>query len=304
SEKFGLFYTLTDATVKNLGITNVKIKSEKSVGALTNGCKGSVIENCYVTGSIESDGHAGGLVGYDTGAVKDKNTLTNCVNMASVKSNKYSAFGIIKSESKDVLKNCVNYGNITGYNAAAGVCDRVGTNMVSCYNLGKVVSTGDSEKVGGLAYYVAETLENCATCESTFTHSTSADCKAEAKVNVSKSAFKKADTYVGFDFGKTWTINSKINSGRPVLTIMLKDYNGSRPTASNPAGSYKTSVKVELTTDIEGGVIRYTTNGKTPTASSTKYTKTLTIKKNTTVKAAVFVDGVRAKVITLKYTIK
>lgn len=303
SEKFGLFYSLTDATVRNLGVTDVKIKTEKSVGGLTNGCKNSKIENCYVTGSIESDGHAGGLVGYDTGATKGKNTLTNCVNMASVKSTKYSAFGIIKSESTDVLKNCVNYGDITGFNAAAGVCDRVGTNMVSCYNLGKVASTEDPEKVGGLAYYVTETLENCATCEPAFTHSTSANCTAEAKVNVSKSAFKKADTYVGFDFGKTWTINSKINSGRPVLTTMLRDYNGSRPTASKPAGSYKNSVKVELTTDIEGGVIRYTTNGKTPTASSTKYTKPLTIKKNTTVKAAVFVNGVMAKVVTLKYTI-
>ena len=61
---------------------------------------------------------------------------------------------------------------------------------------------------------------------------------------------------------------------------------------------------MELATDIEGGVIRYTTNGKTPTASSPKYTKPLTLKKSTTVKAAVFVNGIRAKVITLKYTIK
>ena len=52
SEQFGLFYSLTDATVRNLGITNVKIDTKKSVGALTNGCKNSAIENCYVTGSL------------------------------------------------------------------------------------------------------------------------------------------------------------------------------------------------------------------------------------------------------------
>ena len=64
SEDFGLFYSLTDATVKNLGVTNVKIKTKKSVGALTNGCKNSTIDNCYVTGTIESGGHAGGIAGF------------------------------------------------------------------------------------------------------------------------------------------------------------------------------------------------------------------------------------------------
>ena len=301
SEKFGLFYTLTDATVRNLGVTNVRIDTEKSVGALTNGCKNSVIENCYVTGSISSEGQAGGLVGYDSGTTKGGNTLTDCVNMATVESTKLGAYGIIVSESTDTLKNCVNYGDITGTTRSAGICDRVDTRMISCYSTGKIA---EREKGwGGIACHVTGELENCATSSSQFAHSLSANCKATAAVNVSKSAFKKADTYVGFDFGKTWTINSKINSGRPVLTIMLKDYNGSRPTVSKPAGSYKGSVKVELTTDIEGGVIRYTTDGKTPTASSSKYTKPLTFKKNTTVKAAVFVNGVRAKVFTLKYTV-
>ena len=302
SEQFGLFYSLTDATVRNLGITNVKIDTKKSVGALTNGCKNSAIENCYVTGSIKSQGHAGGLVGYDTGTTKGNNTLTNCVNMASVESTKYGAYGIIVSEHTDTLKNCVNYGNITAKTTTAGICNRAGVELISCYNLGKIA---ESEKGwGGIACYVMGKLENCATSTSKFTHSMPANCTETADVNVSKSTFKKADTYVGFDFGKTWTISSKINSGHPVLTIMLKDYNGSRPTASNPAGSYKNSVKVELTTNLENGVIRYTTNGKTPTASSAKYTKPLTITKDTTVKAAVFVNGVRAKVITLKYTIK
>lgn len=304
SEDFGLFYSLTDATVKNLGVTNVKIKTKKSVGALTNGCKNSTIENCYVTGTIESGGHAGGIAGFDTGAINGENTVFNCVNMANVVSNQNSAVGIIKSTSTDILKNCVNYGDITGGSAASGICDVLDTDMTACFNLGKVSATKNSDRVGGIAYTVSGTMENCATSTATFAQNLAANCTAEADVNVSKSTFKKADTYKGFDFGKTWTINSKINSGRPVLTIMLKDYNGSRPTADKPAGTYKNSVKVELATDIEGGVIRYTTNGKTPTASSPKYTKPLTLKKSTTVKAAVFVNGIRAKVITLKYTIK
>lgn len=303
---FGLFYSLTDATVKNLGITNVDIRAEKnSVGALTNGCKNSTIENCYVTGSVVSEkGQAGGLVGLDSGTTKGGNTLKNCVNAASVTAKKYSACGMIQSITGDTLTNCVNYGKITGTTAAGGVCSRIDTEMTSCYNLGEVKATDRPKEIGGIACYITGTLKDCATITSSFTASMSANCKATAETNVSKKSFKKAERYAGFDFGETWTINGKINNGYPVLTIMLKDYNGSRPTASEPSGTYKKSVSVELSTTLENGVIRYTTNGKAPTASSSEYTAPITVKKNTTIKAAVFVNGIRAKVLTLTYTIE
>lgn len=306
SSNFGLFYSLTDATVQNLGLVNVDIHAEKnSVGALTNGCKNSMIENCYVTGSVISEkGQAGGLVGLDSGTVKGGNTLKNCVNTASVTSEKYAAHGIIKSVAGDTLTNCVNYGKITGTGAASGICDRVDTEMTSCYNLGEVSATDKRDNVGGIACYITGTLKNCATVTDTFTHSMSANCKATAETNVSKKSFKKADRYADFDFGETWTINKKINNGYPVLTIMLKNYNGSRPAASEPSGTYKKSVSVELSTTLENSVIRYTTNGKAPTASSSEYTAPITVKKDTTIKAAVFVNGIRAKVLTLTYTIE
>lgn len=304
--KFGLFYSLTDATVKNLGLVGVDLRAEKnSVGALTNGCKNSTIKNCYVTGSVVSEnGQAGGLVGLDSGTTKGGNTLKNCVNAASVSSEKHTACGIIQSIAGDTLTNCVNYGKITGTTSASGVCDRVDTEMTSCYNLGEVSATARPKDVGGIAYYITGTLKDCATVTDTFTHSMSANCKATAETNVSKKSFKKADRYAGFDFGETWTINKKINNGYPVLTIMLKNYNGSRPAASEPSGIYEKSVSVELSTTLENGVIRYTTNGKAPSAGSSEYTAPITVKKNTTIKAAVFVNGVRAKVLTLTYTIE
>lgn len=304
--KFGLFYSLTNATVKNLGITDVKLRAEKnSVGTLTNGCKNSTIENCYVTGSVVSEkGQAGGLVGLDSGTTKGGNTLKSCVNMANVTSKKYAAYGIIMSVAGDTLTNCVNYGKITGATSAGGICDRVDTEMTSCYNLGEVSATERPKEIGGIAHYITGSLKDCATVTSSFAASMSANCKATAETNVSKKSFKKAERYAGFDFGETWTINGKINNGCPVLTIMLKNYNGSRPAADNPAGTYEKSVSVELSTDLENGVIRYTTNGKAPTANSSKYTAPVTVKKDTTIKAAVFVNGVRAKVLTLKYTIQ
>lgn len=282
SSKFGLFYTLTDATVRNLGLVNVEIRAEKnSVGALTNGCKNSKISNCYVTGSVVSEsGQAGGLVGLDSGTTKGGNTLTDCVNMASVSSEKYAAHGIIVSVAGDTLTNCINYGRISGTTSAGGVCDRVDTEMTSCYNLGEVSASSRPNDVGGIAYYITGTLKDCATVTDTFAHLTSASCKATAETKVPKKSFKKADRYAGFDFGETWTIHKKINNGYPVLTTMLKNYNASRPASDVPAGTYEKGVSVTLSTTLENGVIRYTTNGKAPSAGSSEYTAPIRDRKS------------------------
>lgn len=56
STKYGLFYKLDGATVQNLGLTNVKIKSsQEHIGALTGWCQKTEIKSCYVTGSVETE---------------------------------------------------------------------------------------------------------------------------------------------------------------------------------------------------------------------------------------------------------
>ena len=305
SSEYGLFYSLSGATVRNLGITDTEIISaDGHVGALTRKCVNTKVDNCYVTGHVEStapDGVAAGLVGF--GYNNGGNTLTNCVNMADIVG--YEACGLCCSDETDVFEHCVNYGTVSGGKYAGGICCALGTTMKSCFSLGEISTESSDGKPGGLAGKAGDSavMLNCATSSPAAIGRASKDCAAQADEGISKSKFKKPSTY-DFDFGKTWAMSKKVNSGYPVLAIMLRNYNGSKPVASNPAGSYKNSVRVELTTDIEGGVIRYTTDGKTPTASSSKYTKPLTFKKDTTVKAAVFVNGVRAKVVTLKYTIK
>ena len=305
STRYGLFYALSGATVRDLGLTDVKISSsDKHVGALTRKCLNTKAENCYVTGSVEStasDGVAAGLIGF--GYNNGGNALTNCVNMADITG--FEACGLACSDPTDTFTNCVNYGKVSGVKYAGGICCELGAEMISCFGLGAVTVSDDSGISGALAGKAADSgvISGCATNASTAVGRASSKCTIQADTGIAKSKFKKSSMYKDFDFGKTWVMSGKVNSGYPVLAIMLKNYSGSKPTASKPAGSYKNSVKVELTTDIEGGVIRYTTNGKTPTASSKEYTKPLAIKKSTTVKAAVFVDGVMAKVVTLKYTI-
>lgn len=76
------------------------------------------------------------------------------------------------------------------------------------------------------------------------------------------------------------------------------------PTASLEEGTYTSSKKVTLKSDIEGAKIYYTTNGKTPTVESTEYTKEITISKTCTLKAIAVVDDAVSDVLTVEYKIK
>jgi hypothetical protein len=70
------------------------------------------------------------------------------------------------------------------------------------------------------------------------------------------------------------------------------------------SGTYKTSASVTITDTTPGAVTHYTTNGSTPTAGSTKYTKAVTVKSTTTIKAIAVAPGYSdSQVATAKYTI-
>ena len=76
------------------------------------------------------------------------------------------------------------------------------------------------------------------------------------------------------------------------------------PTASVKAGTYTSSQKVELKSDIEGAEIYYTLNGDVPTEKSTLYAKAVTISKTCTLKAIAVVGGIASDVMSVEYTIK
>ena len=62
------------------------------------------------------------------------------------------------------------------------------------------------------------------------------------------------------------------------------------PIFSKPSGSFFSSLTITLTPAVEGEVIRYTTNGSVPTASSKKYTSAIRITKSTLISARCFTE--------------
>lgn len=84
-------------------------------------------------------------------------------------------------------------------------------------------------------------------------------------------------------------INIKVDlvvsgTGTPSSTVAT-------PAISPNGGSFGRSVKVKLTCATAGATIRFTTTGAEPTASSTKYSTAITLKKSATVKAKAFKTG-------------
>ena len=77
------------------------------------------------------------------------------------------------------------------------------------------------------------------------------------------------------------------------------------PVFSPAAGTYTSEQHVSITDSTTGSSIFYTTDGSTPTASSTKYTAALTVSATTTIKAIATATGsLNSVVATATYTIE
>ena len=75
------------------------------------------------------------------------------------------------------------------------------------------------------------------------------------------------------------------------------------PVISPNGGSFSGTRTVTITTDIEGAVIYYTTDGSDPTTSSTLYTGPFTLNNSATVKAVAVVDGqIVSKIASASFT--
>ncbi len=85
-------------------------------------------------------------------------------------------------------------------------------------------------------------------------------------------------------------------SGGTVTTVAT-------PTFSPAGGTYTAAQTITITCSTNGATIYYTTNGSTPSASSTMYNGAITISETTTLKAIAIKDGTQSNVATAIYTI-
>ncbi|MCL2095303.1 MAG: hypothetical protein FWH10_00190 [Oscillospiraceae bacterium] len=184
-DQSGLFGAVEDATIRNLGLTGVgmdvssgvetigespyagEYQSQGGIAGMVRGI--SVIDNCYVTGSIINRveihwGAAGGIAGrVSVGA-----TISNSYNAADITARngvrgQYFTAGGIAGMSSGVIENCYNTGTILSDSSSSSLARDVyaggivgsgdGYTITNCYNLGSVsgFTGGGSGVIGGIA---------------------------------------------------------------------------------------------------------------------------------------------------------
>lgn len=89
---------------------------------------------------------------------------------------------------------------------------------------------------------------------------------------------------------------TSISANNRVMTAMIGFGNASTqvvatPVISPPGGTVTAPTNVTITCDTSGSVIRYTTDGSSPSSTSTQYTAPFTVSSTTTVKAKAFKSG-------------
>ena len=171
-------YNGEQSVIKNLTLVNVAINrthTNYGAAAIVGNPRYVKLENCTVeSGTIQCSGYAtGGLIATVNTNETFGLTVINCVNKAAVTSTSGDSNGtggiVGKGCDNAQIIGCVNYGDVTGKRAVAGIIGNAGaTTVEKCANFGDIASSGHigtkpSKAAGILATDgdVVIKIENC-----------------------------------------------------------------------------------------------------------------------------------------------
>ncbi len=86
--------------------------------------------------------------------------------------------------------------------------------------------------------------------------------------------------------------NFLVSSSVPLVQVITSASTTATPTFSPVAGTYTLAQSVTITDSTTGAAIYYTTNGTTPTTSSTKYTGAIAVSSSESIQAIAVVTDI------------
>lgn len=147
----GLFGCTYFAQVRNVKVENANITLGASVGIIAGVAYSTNFEDCEVNGEVHAYGNkVGGIVGQYVAEEVENDTvfIRHCVNNALITDGVFYLGGIVGYSEKDmgnlVIEHCVNNGEIGDMwntNAAGGIVGEGDFIIRNCHNYGKVSGT-------------------------------------------------------------------------------------------------------------------------------------------------------------------
>lgn len=148
----GLFgYVGNNAIIKNLKVSGEVTSTTQQAGGIAGHSKGRII-NCTSAVDVSGKTAIGGIVGWNTGVVKQCSYHTGTV------ADEGSYSGGIVGYNEGSISYSYNTGTIKGTNYVGGVVGSNGGTTENCYNIGEVTGT---KSVGGVVGFKFGTAANC-----------------------------------------------------------------------------------------------------------------------------------------------
>ena len=162
----GLFATITNANISNIGISGSITSLENSAGGIVGSVSSGTIKQCTNSAEVVSMlKSAGGIVGCG-GTIEECYNYGDIYSYGSERANydyvSSSAGGIVGSFSQNI-QNCGNSGNVTSNLSAGGIIGYkyYSFNIINCYNTGEIIGTKYSGGIIGETLAGTCTIYNC-----------------------------------------------------------------------------------------------------------------------------------------------
>jgi hypothetical protein len=159
----GLFSDVGSGVIKDIGVVNVTVTGNSSVGSLVGGSSGTV-SNSYSTGNVTGSESVGGLVGTSTGTVSNSYSSANVTGTGEQES---LCLGGLVGVNTGNVSNSYSSGNVTGtgkqQSLSVGGLVGLNTGTVSnSHSSANVTGTGEQQSlyVGGLVGVNTGTVGN------------------------------------------------------------------------------------------------------------------------------------------------
>ncbi len=227
--ELGLFGRTSEATISNLGVTDVNIIGHSNTGGLVAVARFTTINNSYVTGNFEVRFHGGILAGsFSDGLIE------NCFTEGTIAAN--NPGGIVGYLTSSTVKNSYNKAHlrITENGAAGGICSTARMSHIeNSYSNGQISFPGEYGVTGGLVGIVLHYVNIINSFWNTETTGVSYSVGGGNRMTTAEML--EVTTYENWDFENVWDIGYEGQTTYPWLRYLSEPRTESFPELIPPA---------------------------------------------------------------------